>query len=127
MQLLLEESGPMPNQALAMDSLFLLRDPFPIINPYMFNQPSVKTTRVIIFVTNLQLDPKETAGAIIVNMVSSDNQTYEMRAEAVRVVPGFNFTQVVFPVPLNIAPGTCTIKVIAHGLESNAGTIRIKS
>ena len=128
LQLLLDETGPGANQAAALDSVLFLRDPFPVINTAnLLGQDADRNTRVIVFVTNLQLAQDENSSSVVVNLTDSNGQPYDIPAEEVRVVPGFNFTQVVFRLPDNPAPGTCTVKVKAHGQESNAGTIRIGS
>jgi fimbrial isopeptide formation D2 family protein len=127
-KLVLDESGPDPNQASAIDSLLFLRDSFQVINAAnLLNQSQDRNTRLIILVTNLQLAQGETSSAVIVNLVGSNNQSYDVAAEAVQSIPFYNFTQIVFRLPDNLSPGTCTIKVKAHGQESNTGTIRIKS
>ena len=128
LQLILDESGPGSNQVAAIDSLLFLRDPFPVVNEaHWWNQGADKNTRVILFTNNLQLRQGEAASSIIVNLVDVNNQSYEIGAEDVRSVPNFNFTQVIFRLPDNLAPGTYTIKVKAHNQESNSGTIRIRS
>jgi hypothetical protein len=124
--LILDESGPALKQAAAIDSLLFLRDPFPVVNAAnLLNQSQDPNTRVIVFVTSLQLAQGEAASSVTVSLTDSNNQIYEIGAEDVRSVPGFIFTQVIFRLPDNLAPGTATIKVKAHGQESNAGTIRI--
>jgi hypothetical protein len=126
-QLLLDESGPASNQAAALDSILFLRDPFAIVNGAdFFNLGVDRNTRVIIFLTNLQLAQGETSSSVVVNLIDSNNQSYDIAAEDVRPVPNFNFTQVIFRLPDNLPVGTCTIKVKAHGQISNAGTIRIR-
>jgi hypothetical protein len=72
------------------------------------------------------LEQNESSSSIIVHLVDSNAQNHEIGAEAVQPIPYFNFTQVIFRLPDNLPPGTCTIKVKAHGQESNLGTIRIK-
>ena len=127
-RLLLDSSGPAMDQVAALDSLLFLRDPFPVVNlTNLLNSTTDRNTRLVIFVDNLQLLPGEASSSVIVNLVDSNNKTYEVAAADVRVVPGFSFTQVTFRLPDTLAPGTCTIKVKAHGQESNAGTIRIRS
>jgi hypothetical protein len=124
----LDQSGPDPNQAVALDAVLLLRDPLQVFNAAnLLNQSSDRNTRVIIFVNNLQLAPGENPASVIVNLIGSNNQIYDVAAEDVRIVPGFNFAQVIFRLPDNLSPGRCTIKVKAHGLESNPGTIPIKN
>ena len=128
LQLLLDESGPEPNQAAALDSLLFLSHPFSVVNAAnMLNQGTDRNTRVIVFVTNLQLTQNETASSVIVNLVDGNQQSYEVAADDVRLVPGFNFTQVIFRLPDHLAPGTCGIKVKAHGQETNVGMLRIGS
>lgn len=127
LQLLLEEFGPSSNQVAALDSMSFFRDPFPVVNGAdLLNRGSDRNTRVIIFTTNLQLAQGETSSSVVVNLVDSNNQSYDIAAEDVRPVPNFDFTQVNFRLPNNLPAGTCTIKVKAHGQVSNAGTIRIR-
>jgi hypothetical protein len=124
--LLLEESGSGILQAAALDSLFLMRDPFPVIpTGYVFNQGSDRNTRVIVFVTNLQLAPTDAASSVTVSLVDSNGQSHNVGAEDVRAVPMFNFMQVTFRLLDNLASGVCNIKIRAHDQESNSGTIRI--
>jgi len=127
MQIMLEESGPDPNQAAAFDAILFVRDPFPVVNSSnLFSLPGDANTRVLIFVTNLQLAQGETAAAVNVNLIDSLNQTYNIPAQDVRSVPNQAFTQVTFRLPNNLPVGTCQIKVIAHGGASNTATLRIK-
>jgi hypothetical protein len=92
----------------------------------LLNLGSDRNTRVIVFVTNLQLAQGETSSSIVVNLIDSNNQSYDVPAEDVRLVPNFDFTQVIFRLPDNLSAGTCTIKIKAHGQVSNTGTIRIR-
>jgi len=127
MLLMLDASGPSSDQVAGMDSILFLRDPLPVVNAAdLFRQGSDRNTRVIVFVSNLQLAQSETAAAVVVNLIDSNNQTYDIPAEDVRPVPDFNFTQVIFRLPNNLPAGTCTLKINAHGQISNAGTIRIR-
>lgn len=75
---------------------------------------------------NLQLLPGKTAASVTVNLIDSNNQSYDIPAEDVRPVPDSNFTQVIFRLPNNLPAGTCTLKINAHGQFSNSGTIRIR-
>jgi hypothetical protein len=126
-QLLLDTSGPAVDQVAALDSVLFIRDPLPVVNAAdLLNTGSDKNTRVILFVTNLQLLPGETSSAVVVNLIDVNNQAYDVPAEDVRPVPDSNFTQVIFRLPNNLPAGTCTLKISAHGQFSNAGTIRIR-
>jgi hypothetical protein len=126
LQLLLEESSPNVNQAAAIDALLFLRDPFRVVTiPEMYAAGKDQNTRVMLFVKNLQLNPGETSTAVIVRLVASNNQVFEVPALDFRAVPDSEFKQVVFRLPDDLPPGTCVVFVRAHGRISNTGTIRI--
>lgn len=127
-QLLLDQSGPALDQVAALDSVLFLRDPFSVLNSAnVLNPGADRNTRVIIFLTNLQLAQDETSSAVIVNLVDSNNQNYDVAAEDVRFLTSIGVTQVTFRLPNALAVGTCTIKVKAHSQVSNAGTVRIRT
>jgi len=127
LQLLLDQTGPALDQAAALDLLTLLRDPFPVVNANnLLNLTTDPNTRVIVFVGNLQLGQGEGASAVVVNLVGSNDQSYDIPAEDVRSLNGSEFAQVTFRLPSTLATGTCTIRIKAHAQVSNAGTIRIK-
>jgi len=126
MQLLLEFSEPPTTQAAALESMLFIRDPFPIVNVKNFLTRSDPNTRVILFVTNLQLAPGEVSSAVVVDLFDSSNISFQIPAEDVRSVPAFDFTQVIFRLPDNLAAGECVIRVIAHGQVTNTATIRIR-
>ena len=86
--------------------------------PYAFSEHGT------IMAANVQ---GETSSSIVVNLIDSNNQSYDVAAEDVRPVPNFNFTQVIFRLPDNLSVGPCTIKLKAHGQVSNSGTIRIRT
>jgi len=125
-QLILEESGPDPNEAAAFDSILFLRDPFHVqsVASWLDLGPD-RNTRVLVFAANLKLNLSETASAVVVHLVDNSNQSYDVTAEDVRVVPNFDLAQVTFRLPDNLAAGTCMVTVKAHGQISNTGTIRI--
>lgn len=126
LQLLLDESGPAADQVAALDAVLFLRDPLPVVNGNdLLNQGVDRNTRVVLFVTNLQLAPGENSSSVVVNLLGSNNQTYRVAAEDVRPVPNFAFTQVIFRLPDGLPTGVCTIKIEAHGQTSNSGTLRI--
>jgi photosystem II stability/assembly factor-like uncharacterized protein len=125
-QLLLEDMGPGVNQAAALDALRFVRDPFSIVTvPEMFAAGTDRNTRVLLFVRNLQLNPGETSSAVVVRLIGSNNQIFDVPAEDFRAVPGFDFMQVVFRLPTTIPAGTAVVTVRSHGRVSNIGTIRI--
>jgi hypothetical protein len=127
LQLLLDESGPALDQIAALDALSFLRDPFPVINlADLLNQGSDHNTRVTVFARNLQLSQGETAAAVIVNLVDSNSQTFEVFADDVHSLPNTDLVQVTFRLPTNLAAGTCTVRIKHQLRTSNPGTIRIK-
>lgn len=126
-QLLLDTSGPAVDQVSGLESVALLRDPLPVISPSLLSIPTDRNTRLIIFLANLQLLTGETASSVTVNLLDGNNQSHDVTAEDVRQVPNFPFTQVTFRLPDNLSAGSYSIKVKAHGMFSNVGTIRIRN
>lgn len=124
LELILEESGPGVNQAAVLSELFV-RDPFTRTIPDFVPNRTDRGNRVIFLANNLQLNPGEVSSAVVVRFIDSNNQVFDVPAEDVRSVPGFDFTQVMVMVPSNVAAGTCTVTIRAHRRVSNLGTIRI--
>ena len=82
---------------------------------------------MLIFVTNLELLPGEGPADVLVNLVASNNQNFDVMAEDVRLVPNqTTFKQITFRLPSGLVVGTCTVKVKVHGQFSNAATFRIR-
>jgi Calx-beta domain len=124
--LMLEESGPAPQQAAAFESLLFTRDTFRVKSiANWFNLPPGQNTLVLIFAQNLRLNQGESAADVIVNLVDGNNQSFDVPAANVRAVPNMDLTQVLFRLPDALAPGTCKVTIKAHGQTSNIGTIRI--
>lgn len=126
-QLVLEESSAIVNQAAAVDAIFLQRDPFRVVSvPELFAAAGFdRNTRVMLFVKNLELNPGENSSAVVVRMIGSTNQAVEVFSEDFSPVPNTDLMQVVFRLPNTLPPGTCTIFIRSHGRISNLGTIRI--
>jgi hypothetical protein len=128
LQLLLDESGPALDQIAALDSLLFMRDPFPVVNlGDLLNPGSDHNTRVLVFARNLALSQGETASSVIVNLVDSNSQPFDVFAERVLAMPNTDLVQVTFRLPNNLAAGTCTIRIRHQLRTSNAGKIRIKA
>jgi hypothetical protein len=82
LQLLVEDSSPNVNQIVALDALLFVRDPFKVVSiPEMFAVGSDRNTRVILFVKNLELNPGESPSAVIVRLVGSNNQIFNIQSE----------------------------------------------
>jgi len=125
-QLIFDGSGPAANQATAFESILILRDPFRVqsIEDWL-DLGADRNTRVVIVLANLRLNQGETASAVVVNLVASNSQSYDLTAEDVRLLPNSDFAQVTFRLPDGLASGACTVTVKAHGQTSNVGTMRI--
>ena len=126
LRLLLDQSGPSPTQATAFDSLMFVRDPFKVLSPFEWWNPGAdRNTRVIVFATNLTLNPGETAADVVVTLVDSSSQTHNIAAEDVRAMPDSDFTQVRFRLPNGLPAGNCAVEIKAHGQTSNTGSFRV--
>ena len=109
----------------ALDAILFVRDPFPVINPLnLFKSASDPNTRVLVFVRNVAAN--ETADAVKINLVDSNNHAWNLDAEDVRVDTNSDFSQVRFRLPDTLAPGICTIQITIHGQVSNTSFIQIK-
>lgn len=125
LQLLTDSLGPAADQASAVDSVLLVRDPFLVINSAnVFKNPSDPNTRVTIFQRGLLNVP---ASTIVINLIDNNNISHDIQAEDMRLVPNQDFTQITFRLPSNLPAGTCRIKVVSQGLFSNTATFRIGS
>jgi hypothetical protein len=126
-ELVLEESA-LNNQAAALDLMLLLRDPFPMINDAygLFHEPD-RTTRVMVFVRNLELAAGEVPSSVIVKLIDSNGQSSEIAAADLRPLAGSDLAQLFFRLPDNLVPGICTIRVQAHSTVSNSGKLTIRN
>jgi hypothetical protein len=120
-QILLDLSGPEVNQAAALESVFLLRDPFHVRSSYPgWTSASDQNTRVAIFVSNV------TPGfPVSINLVDAQGQSFGVPAEAIVEVQNSDFLQVVFRLPDNVAPGACNVNVSASTGVSNSASFRV--
>lgn len=118
---------PAPNVLAAFDAVLMTTDPFRVVNPAnVFKDPNDPNTRVAIFVLTLELYVGETAAAVTVNLTDANGGVHNVPAEVVRPIPGgLGFAQVIFRLPNNLPAGTCQVKIVAHNLTSNVGSIRI--
>ena len=126
LELVLEQSGPNPDQAAVLDSILAIRDPFPVVGiPEWMTTGIDRNTRIVLFARNLQLNPGESSAAVIVRFTGSNSQIFEVPAQDVRAVANSDLTQVTVRLPDNLPSGTCTVFIRAHTRTSNTGTIRI--
>lgn len=126
LELVLEEDGPNPGQAAAVDARLAVRDPFRVIIPEWLRPTETDhATRVAFFARGLQLNPGEFSNAVAVRFTAANGAITQMPAEDVRAVPNSEFTQVTVRLPNTLQPGTYTVLIVAHSRLSNTGTIRI--
>jgi hypothetical protein len=119
-QILLEQSGPVADQAAIFDSILHIRDPFLVINTgNLFLPPGDQYTRVVIFVANL---PSTT---LTVNLIDNNGSSFDITPIDVHEFTDLQFSQVTFRLPNGMSPGTAKVKVISQGVASNTATFRL--
>jgi uncharacterized protein (TIGR03437 family) len=114
------------DSAVALDSVTMVRDPFPLTNPFNFSTDG--RTHLMFFVTNFELLPGETTSAVNVQAQDAAGNTYPLTVEFVRKVPGFDWlVQIVVRLPSNLPAGQSVfISVTLHGQTSNKARVRMK-
>jgi hypothetical protein len=122
-QLLSEEGTGL---AIALDSVTLMRDPFPLTEAYNFSPDG--RTRIMIFASGLELLPGETASAVTAQGEDVQQTTYALPVEYVGKVPGFDWlTEIVVKLPTNINTNDkLWVSINLHGAVSNKVPTRIK-
>jgi hypothetical protein len=113
-------------QALALDSVLLTRDPFPLVNANYFGTDN--RTRIKLLVVDLDLLSGETLSTISVQGIDNSAITHDLPVEDVRIIPGTPWmTQLTVRAPEGIAtPNVLTLTVSARGQVSNAATVRLQ-
>jgi pimeloyl-ACP methyl ester carboxylesterase len=123
LELLLNESS---QTSAALDSVLFVRDPFKVVDPAnLLNTNVDRNTRLVIFVTNLQLGAGDPSSSVVVNLVDSNGIGYDIPAEDVRPVANVPFSQVIFRLPSNLPSGVAMVRIRTQDRLSNAGTISI--
>ena len=112
--------------AIALDSVHMVRDPFPLSN--VFNFSSDQRTRIMFFALNADLLPGETSSAVICQIEEAPLMIHQATVEFVGKVPDFDsLTEVVVRLPNSITnPGDYFITITLHGRTSNRARIRIR-
>lgn len=127
-KLLLDQAGPAVDQAIAVDSILTIRDPFPVINiRNLINPPADRNTRVVIYVEDLQLQAGAPASALTINLIDGGNQTFNVAAQDYHQNTTNPLTQITFRLPDTLATGTCKIKVVTQSQASNTATFRVSA
>ena len=112
-------------RAIALDSITDMSEPFPMSEPVRFG--TNMRTRVMLFATNLNLNPGENASAVTADAEDGLHTHYPLTVEYVGTVPGFAWmTSVV--VRLNDSfgdVGDVLVGITLHGVTSNRVRIGI--
>lgn len=113
-------------QALALDSLLLTRDPFPLVNNNYFG--TEKQTRIKLLVVDLDLASSETISMISVQGIDNSAISHTLLVEDLRKVPATPWlSQLTLRAPEGVAtPNVLTISVTMRGQTSNAVTVRMQ-
>jgi uncharacterized repeat protein (TIGR01451 family) len=113
------------SRAIALDSVWMLRDPFPLGNVQNFS--SDQRTRIMLFATGIELTPAESPSAVLVQLEDSENRVYPLVVENVRKVPSFEqLSQIVVKLPDAIASeGDFRISITFRGTTGSKPLIRI--
>ena len=114
------------DSAIALNAVTLVRDPFPLTDPY--NLSSDNRTRVMLFATNLTLAPGEDASFVNARAEDAQMNVYPLTVEYVGPVPGFSWlTEIVIVLPGNLPSGqSVLISATWHTQTTNKARIRIK-
>lgn len=114
------------NRAAAVDSVMMVRDPFPFSATTDFS--SDQRTRIILFALDINPQPGEDAASVTVRAENSQHAIFSVPAEYVGKVSNAPWlTQVNVRLPDELATGgDVSMSVVYHGVESNKLVITIK-
>lgn len=113
------------DRALALDSVTLLADPFPLVN--LSNFSADQRTRISLFVSGLDLLPGEDNSAVTVQAENAQGAIFNLTIEHVGDQAGVSGTkQLVVKLPDGVV-GDVWITVSLRGVPSNRALIKIKS
>lgn len=109
-------------RAIALDSVTLLRDPFPKVNNANFSLDHL--TRIALFAVNLNLMQGD---VITVSAEDALHAVHQLPVEHVAAVPGLpGLSQIVVRLPDSLPVGDLMVSFTLRGQSSNQGTITIK-
>ena len=116
-----------PTRAVALDSVTMMREPFPVVTLNNFSPD--QRTRVMLFAVNLELLPGETALAVTAQAEDSSHRIYSLPVEYVGTVPGFDWmTQLVAKLPDEIGnAGDVWLTISLRGAPTNKALVSIKA
>ena len=113
------------NVAIALDSVWMIRDPFPFTNPWNFSAD--QRTRLMLFVRNIELLPTENSSAVTVRAEDSQMNAFPLTVEHVSLLPGVDFSEVVVRLPDNLPTGqSLLVSLTLRGQTSNKARITMR-
>jgi hypothetical protein len=114
------------DHAIALESLTLLHDPFPLTN--VLNLTSDKRTRVMLFAMSLDLQLGEDSSAVTARAEDAQMILHPLTVEVVGKVPGFNWlTEVIVILPADLPAGQDVLVSVTYRTQtSNKVRIKIK-
>jgi hypothetical protein len=118
-------SQPTSTRGLALDSVLLLGEPFELSYEYPWSAD--RRTRIVLYVTNLDLQPGETQTAVTVEAEDGSNRTYPLTVEFFGEVPEATWlNRVVVRLNDNLGNvGDVLVRLTYRGLPSNRVRIGI--
>jgi len=113
-------------RAAAVDSVTLVRDPFPVFTARNFSADN--HTRITLFAANLALQPGENTSTVTVQAEDSLHRIYTLAVEYVGTVPNADsLTQVIVKLPDELAGvGDVFVSISLHGTTSNRALLSIR-
>jgi uncharacterized protein (TIGR03437 family) len=112
--------------AIALESVTFMRAPFSVNASTGVGGEG--RTRVILFATDVELQPGEGPGAVTAQAEDPRQQLYSLPVEFVGKVPDYDWlTQVIVQLPDVIPVGDIRITITLHGKTSNPVMVRLKS
>ena len=120
-------SETVSDTAIALDSVWLLRDPFSLTNP-VINFSAEQRTRISLFGMNMELLPGEDSSAVLVRAEDTQSVIYPAPVEFVGRVPGFDWlTQVVVKLPDNLPTNQSVLfSATLRGKTTNKVRVRVQ-
>jgi Metallo-peptidase family M12/Carboxypeptidase regulatory-like domain len=113
------------NQAITLDSVTLLRSPFPVFTSNNFSAD--RRTRVLLFAYNAGLLPSEDVSAVKAQAEDALGNIYVLVVESVRPVPSIDWlSQITVKLPNELSNGgEIMVTISLRGATSNKALIRI--
>jgi hypothetical protein len=114
------------DRAIALDSVFFLRDPFALSSPFNLNQD--QQTRIMLFSSNLSLLPSDDPSNVVAEAEDSQHQNYPINVEFVgqSFQPG-GLTQIVVKLPVQVGGANALwLHLSYRGTASNKAMISLR-